>query len=95
MSVVALVIAPSIAISADDVSAYNKDKNTTEIEQVLTSNDLHGESVNKNLKVLVKEENGEKNATIITTTEVNGKKDVKVETAQGDEVDHLIQKYEE
>lgn len=96
MSVVALVIAPSIAISATDVSAYIEDKSTTKIEQVLTSNDLSkGEAVSKKLKVLVKEENGEKNATIIKTTEVNGKKDVTVETAEGNEVDDLLEKYEE
>ncbi|PID69512.1 MAG: sodium-translocating pyrophosphatase [Flavobacteriales bacterium] len=94
MSVVALVIAPSIAISADDVAAYNKEKNNLEIEQVLTSNELTDEEVNKNLKVLLKEVNGEKNVTIIATTEVNGKKDVTVEAAEGDEVHNLIEKYE-
>ena len=47
------------------------------------------------MKVLVKKENGEKNATVITTTEVNGKKEVTVDTVEGDEVDTLITDYEE
>ncbi len=88
MSVVALVIAPSIALNIDDVSAYNKG---TQIE-------LHenvNSSENKEMKVLVKKENGEKNATVITTTEINGKKEVIVETIEGDEVDNLIAHHEE
>jgi len=88
MSVVALVIAPSIALDIDDVSAYTKG---TQIE-------LHenvNSSENKEMKVLVKKENGEKNATVITTTVVNGKKDVIVETIEGDEVDNLIAHHEE
>ena len=88
MSVVALVIAPSIALNIDDVSAYNKG---TQIE-------LHEDvnsSENKEMKVLVKTENGEKNATVITTTEINGKKEVIVETIEGDEVDNLIAHHEE
>ncbi len=88
MSVVALVIAPSIALDLDDVSAYTKG---TQIE-------LHenvNSSENKEMKVLVKKENGEKNATLITTTVVNGKKDVIVETVEGDEVDNLIANHDE
>jgi len=88
MSVVALVIAPSIALDADSVSAYNSDASSTTIE-------LHEDNENKELKVLVKKENGEKNATVITTTEINGKKEVTVETVEGDEVDMLVQNYEE
>jgi len=85
MSVVALVIAPSIALDMDSVTAYNND--TTTIE-------LHENNETKEMKVLVKKENGEKNATVITTTEINGKKDVIVETIQGDEVDNLIANHE-
>ena len=88
MSVVALVIAPSIALDSDNVSAYNKG---TQIE-------LHenvNSSENKEMKVLVKKENGEKNATVITTTEINGKKEVVVETIEGDEVDNLIAHHED
>ena len=47
------------------------------------------------MKVLVKKENGEKNATVITTTEKDGKTDVTVETVEGDEVDTLIAEHEE
>ncbi len=87
MSVVALVIAPSIALSTDSITAYNNDDATT-IE-------LHETNETKEMKVLVKKENGEKNATVITTTEVNGKKEVIVETLEGDEVDTLIANHEE
>ena len=88
MSVVALVIAPSIALSVDTVTAYNEKAVTATIE-------LHEKNETKEMKVLVKEENGEKNATVITTTEVNGKKEVTVETVEGDEVDTLIANHEE
>ncbi|MCK0130165.1 sodium-translocating pyrophosphatase [Flavobacteriaceae bacterium F08102] len=46
------------------------------------------------MKVLVKKENGQKNATVITTTEINGKTDVTVETLEGDAVDNLIARKE-
>jgi len=88
MSVVALVIAPSIALSTDTVTAYNDTNDTTTIE-------LHENNETKEMKVLVKKENGEKNATVITTTEVDGKKEVTVETLEGDEVDNLIANHEE
>ena len=88
MSVVALVIAPSIALDLDDVSEYNKAAQIEVIETARTSE-------NQEMKVLVKKENGEKNATVITTTEINGKKDVIVETLEGDEVDNLIANHEE
>ncbi|MDJ0644659.1 MAG: sodium-translocating pyrophosphatase [Flavobacteriaceae bacterium] len=87
MSVVALVIAPSIAISVDEVTAYNK--------KGAIVNEMVADNANTEMKVLVKKENGEKNATVITTTEVNGKKDVTVKTVEGDEVDHLIAEHEE
>jgi len=86
MSVVALVIAPSIALNTDSITAYNNDTTTVE---------LHENTETKEMKVLVKKENGEKNATVITTTEVDGKKDVTVETIEGDEVDNLIANHEE
>ncbi|MCB0458841.1 MAG: V-type H(+)-translocating pyrophosphatase, partial [Flavobacteriaceae bacterium] len=92
MSVVALVIAPSIAITDEAVSEYNSTNGVTvEVAQNIASAD----DVNKEMRVLVKEENGEKNATVITTTEVNGKKEVTVETAEGDEVDTLVNEHEE
>ena len=92
MSVVALVIAPSIAITDEAVSEYNSTNGVTvEVAQNIASAD----NVNKEMRVLVKEENGEKNATVITTTEVDGKKEVTVETAEGDEVDTLVNEHEE
>jgi K(+)-stimulated pyrophosphate-energized sodium pump len=92
MSVVALVIAPSIAITDEAVSEYNS---TNGVTVEVTQNIASADDVNKEMRVLVKEENGEKNATVITTTEVNGKKEVTVETAQGDEVDTLVNEHEE
>ena len=90
MSVVALVIAPSIALDADKVSAYNNDGTTIELHENINS---AGQET-KELKVLVKKGNGEKNATVITTTEVNGKKEVTVEAIEGDEVDTLVVNHE-
>ena len=89
MSVVALVIAPSIAINADEVSAYNQ--KDVIVNEVVADNTTS----NTEMKVLVKKENGEKNATVITTTEVDGKKEVTVKTVEGDEVDALIAEHEE
>ncbi|MBJ2174004.1 sodium-translocating pyrophosphatase [Aureibaculum sp. A20] len=86
MSVVALVIAPSIAISAETVTAYTNESTSAQQETVISVAD----DVNKEMKVLVKKENGEKNATVITTTEVDGVKDVTVETVEGDDVDLLV-----
>ncbi|WP_117880042.1 sodium-translocating pyrophosphatase [Aureibaculum luteum] len=86
MSVVALVIAPSIAISAETVTAYTNEGTPAHQETVISVAD----DVNKEMKVLVKKENGEKNATVITTTEVDGVKDVTVETVEGDDVDLLV-----
>ena len=88
MSVVALVIAPSIALDMDSVTAYNKDATSTTVE-------LHENSESKEMKVLVKKENGEKNGTVITTTEINGKKEVTVEILEGEEVDTLLAAHEE
>jgi K(+)-stimulated pyrophosphate-energized sodium pump len=89
MSIVALVIAPSIALTSDSITAYNEKGATTTVEVHETNNET------KAMKVLVKKENGEKNATVITTTEVNGKKEVTVETVEGDDVDALIANHEE
>jgi len=90
MSVVALVIAPSIAITADSMSAYNEENMPAQQETVVSADDI-----NKEMKVLVKKENGEKNATVITTTEVDGKKEVTVKTVEGDDVDLLVANHEE
>lgn len=91
MSVVALVIAPSIYINSDTVSAYNNENMPAQQETVVAVD----EDVNKEMKVLVKNENGEKNATVITTTEVDGKKEVTVKAVEGDDVDLLVANHEE
>jgi K(+)-stimulated pyrophosphate-energized sodium pump len=88
MSVVALVIAPSIALDMDSVTAYNNNATSTTVE-------LHENNDSKEMKVLVKKENGEKNGTVITTTEINGKKEVTVEILEGEEVDTLLANHEE
>ncbi len=87
MSVVALVIAPSIALNLDKVEAHNN-----------TTIELHEEStvskeVEKEVIVEVKDV-GEKTATITTTTTIDGKKKVEVETLEGEDVDKLVKKKE-
>jgi len=65
MSVVALVIAPSIAISADSMMAYNQDKVTaTEIVEKKTEQQVRVE--------MSTVEDGTFKAVITTTSEVNG-----------------------
>ncbi len=64
MSVVALVIAPSIALSADEMTAYNQDKmSTVAVEQSMQK------EVNVNMQ---KNEDGTVTATVVTTTTKNG-----------------------
>ncbi len=64
MSVVALVIAPSIALDAVDVNAYVKEKAATE---------MVAKEVTKEVKVeMVKNEDGTVTATVITTITDNG-----------------------
>ncbi|MCK5678467.1 MAG: sodium-translocating pyrophosphatase, partial [Flavobacteriaceae bacterium] len=87
MSVVALVIAPSIALNLDKVEAHNN-----------TTIELHEEStvskkVEKEIIVEVKD-NGEKIATITTTTTIDGEEKVEVETLQGEDVEKLVKKKE-
>jgi K(+)-stimulated pyrophosphate-energized sodium pump len=67
---------------------------TTEHAQITT--EIHHKNDNTTeMKVLVKQKDGEKNATVIKTIEINGKKEVTVDTLEGDEVDALVQNYEE
>ena len=88
MSVVALVIAPSIALDADNLADYN---NETTIE--LTENIVSNHEVKKMIKVEV-DENGEKTATINTTTTVDGDEKVVTETLEGEAVDEFIKENE-
>jgi len=77
MSVVALVIAPSIALSSDAVSSYNEQKAATE---------MVAEAVQKEVRVeMKKNDDGTVNATVTTTTTENGEESVKEEVFSGTE----------
>jgi len=85
MSVVALVIAPSIALSSDAVSSYNMEKMGTEkVEQ----------SMQKEVKVTMEEnEDGSVTAKVITTTTKDGEEmvDEKVFSGTMEEVEAQIE----
>ncbi|MCF6222959.1 MAG: sodium-translocating pyrophosphatase [Flavobacteriaceae bacterium] len=87
MSVVALVIAPSIALNIDKMEAHNS--MTIELHEALTSS----KNVEKEIRVEVKD-NGDKIATVTTTTTVDGLEKVEVETLEGEDVEKLIKKKE-
>ena len=89
MSVVALVIAPSIALDIDKVAAHNNDI-TIELHEKSDST----EKVKKTVEVRI-DDKGEKTAKITTTTIINGEEKVEVKTLKGDEVDKLIKKEKE
>jgi K(+)-stimulated pyrophosphate-energized sodium pump len=77
MSVVALVIAPSIALSSDTLTTYNEEKAATE---------MVAQSVQKEVKVeMKKNDDGTVNATVTTTTTENGEKSVTEEVFAGTE----------
>jgi K(+)-stimulated pyrophosphate-energized sodium pump len=88
MSVVALVIAPSIALDLDDSMASLTDNVSIELHQ-----DTSSEQIKKEVRVIVKD-NGDKTATITTTKTVNGEEKVVTETIEGEEVDELIKEKE-
>ena len=92
MSVVALVIAPSIALSADKLEAHNSKAVTIELHEDMDSKS--SKEVTKEVRVEVLD-NGEKTATVTTTTIENGEKKVESKTLTGDEVDKLIKKEKE
>jgi len=83
---IGLVVAP--ILGGHTATEDHAEVITTEIQQTAANTTTE-------MKVLVKKENGESNATVIKTTEVNGKKDVTVETLEGEEVDTLIANHEE
>ncbi len=86
---IGLVIAPILGGHSKEHATINE-----EVKQVKLLASMDREvTENKTVKVLIKKEEGEKNATVITTTTVNGKKDVKVETVSGDKVDEIINEY--
>jgi len=77
MSVVALVIAPSIALSSDTLTAYNEEKAATEMVT---------QSVQKEVRVeMKKNDDGTVNAIVTTTTTENGEKSVTEEVFAGTE----------
>ncbi|PWH82139.1 sodium-translocating pyrophosphatase [Algibacter marinivivus] len=77
MSVVALVIAPSIAMSADDVTAYATNTNVS--EQV---------EVSKEVKVeMTKNDEGLTKAVVTTVTTKNGESSTEYETFEGTEAE--------
>jgi len=77
MSVVALVIAPSIALSADDVMAYANHTNVS--EQV---------EVSKEVKVeMTKNEDGNTKAVVTTVTTKNGESSTTYEAFEGTEAE--------
>jgi len=84
---IGLVIAP--ILGGHDNDSSHADMTTVEVSNTIADN------TTTEVKVLMKNENGEKNATVITTTEVDGKKDVKVQTLEGDAVDTLMANHKE
>ncbi|MGB5668787.1 MAG: sodium-translocating pyrophosphatase [Maribacter sp.] len=87
MSVVALVIAPSIALSSDTLTTYNEEKAATE----MVAKEMH-----KEVRIeMVKNDDGTTKATVTTTTTENGKEIVKEEIFEGteDEVKAKIEVY--
>ncbi|MCF7567669.1 sodium-translocating pyrophosphatase [Sabulilitoribacter arenilitoris] len=79
MSVVALVIAPSIAITAEGVAAYSEEKETTEL---VTQN------ISKEIKVEMSElEEGVFKAIVTTVVNENGEKTTNYQTFEGTEAE--------
>jgi len=77
MSVVALVLAPSIAISSDDISEYTSEKAGIEVI---------AKEVSKEVKVVMKKnDKGTVTATITTTTTKNGKSTTEEKVIEGSE----------
>ena len=89
MSVVALVIAPSITLSSDTLTAYNEQKATTE---------MVANEVQKEVRVeMKKNDDGTFNATVTTTTTENGEESVAEEVFAGteEEVKAKVEAYQD
>ncbi|MBT8393551.1 MAG: sodium-translocating pyrophosphatase, partial [Bacteroidia bacterium] len=87
MSVVALVIAPSIALNADEVSSYAASQDQMEVV---------GKEIKKEVKVNIeKNDDGTAKAVITTTTTENGEETVKEEVFEGtmEEVEAKLEAY--
>jgi K(+)-stimulated pyrophosphate-energized sodium pump len=81
MSVVALVIAPSIALDSDVITTYNKEKAPIEMH----------EQVTKEVEVTVNNI-GDKTAVVTTTTTINGDEKIETITLEGDDVETMEEK---
>ncbi len=92
MSVVALVIAPSIALNADQLNDFTSTKINIELHENVNSDS--SKEVKKEVRVEVKD-NGEKIAKVTTTTIENGEKKVETKILKGGDVDKLIKKEKE
>jgi len=92
MSVVALVIAPSIALNADQLDDFTNTKINIELHENISADST--KEVQKEVRVKVMD-NGEKTATVITTTIKNGEKIVVKKTLTGKEVDKLLEESKE
>ncbi len=90
---IGLVIAPILGGHTEtNHAALNSIENIN--TKLVASNDIVKQGNDKTVKVLIKEENGEKNATVITTTTTkNGVKDVKVKTVTGNKVNELTKEF--
>ena len=86
MSVVALVIAPSIALSVDNTAMHSQNVNI-EIHET-------GDTVKKEVKVVINDD-GDKKATVTTTTTIDGEENVVTETLEGEEVEKLVEEKKE
>lgn len=79
MSVVALVIAPSIAITAEGIAAYTEEKEATE---------LVAQNISKEIKVEMNEiEDGVFKAVVTTLINQNGEKSTNYVTFEGTEAE--------
>ncbi len=79
MSVVALVIAPSIAITTDGIAAYTEEKDATE---------LVAQNISKEIKVEMNEiEEGVFKAVVTTVVNENGERSTNYETFEGTETE--------
>jgi K(+)-stimulated pyrophosphate-energized sodium pump len=86
---IGLVIAPILGSHTESHASTKLDDQAKEIKILASADKVNDE---ESVKVLIKKEAGQQNATVITTTTINGKKEVKVETLSGEEVEKLINK---
>ncbi|MDW5287403.1 sodium-translocating pyrophosphatase [Formosa sp. PL04] len=83
MSVVALVIAPSIALSVDDLTSYNEDALSNPTEMV--------QQIRNEVQISI-DETGEKIAEVTTVKIVNGEEVIETKTYEGTDVNQFMRK---